>query len=418
MSGVDLASVLLQQNGSGNATGNATNATAGNATNATAGNATNATAGNATNATAGNATNATAAGPTSETPLPDLISGLLGLDGFGIWGDAVAALLGAFLIANVMLTMTAVAGPWAKRKITAAFTDRIAVNRIGPFGLLIIVADAVRLLSKELIVPEGADRPAWDLAPIILPFSALLGFAVIPMGSGIQLADPETGLVFAFAAASIASLGLVMAGYASNNKYSMLGGLRSIAQNLAYEIPLVVTAASVVIFTGTLRMSEIVAVQSQPLIEAGALTIPSWFAFVNPFAFVLFLVANMAEIGRNPFDIPEAPTEIVAGYQTEYSSVYFVLFYLGEFIHIFLGGALMAVLFLGGAAPPVPALGFIPGFVWFVIKIWAFFLFTQWCRSAVPRVRIDQLIEIGWKGMLELAFANLVLTAIIVGVII
>jgi NADH-quinone oxidoreductase subunit H len=368
-----------------------------------------------TTATANGTANATAtgtggAGGVGGAPLPEAIAGLLGLD--GTLGAIVGGLIGAFVIANLMLTMTAVAGPWAKRKITAAFTDRIAVNRIGPFGLLIIVADAVRLLSKELIVPEGVDRPAWDLAPIVLPFSALLGFAVIPLGSGIQLADPETGLVFAFAAASIASLGLVMAGYASNNKYSLLGGLRSIAQNIAYEIPLLITAASVVIFTGTLQMSGIVAAQTEPLVTIAGVSVPSWFAFVNPFAFVLFLAANMAEIGRNPFDIPEAPTEIVAGYQTEYSSVYFVLFYLGEFIHIFLGGALVAVLFLGGPAGPI-----LPGFVWMIIKMWAFFLFTQWCRSAVPRVRIDQLIEIGWKGMLVLSFANLVLTAIIVGVI-
>jgi NADH-quinone oxidoreductase subunit H len=203
-----------------------------------------------------------------------------------------------------------------------------------------------------------------------------------------------------------------MGGYASNNKYSLLGGLRAVAQNIAYEIPLVLTGASVVIFTGTLQMGEIVAAQTEPLISVAGVAIPTWFAFVNPFAFVLFLAANIAEIGRNPFDIPEAPTEIVAGYQTEYSSVYFVLFYLGEFIHIFLGGALTATLFLGGPAGPV-----LPGFVWFTIKIWAFFLFTQWARSAVPRVRIDQLIEIGWKGMLVLSFANLVLTAIIVGVI-
>ena len=358
--------------------------------------------------TANATANASASGPI--TTLPETISGALGLT--GVLGDVVGGLIGAFLIANIMLGMTALAGPWAKRKITAAFTDRIAVNRIGPFGLLIIVADAVRLLSKELIVPDGVDRPAWDLAPIILPFSALLGFAVIPLGSGLQLADPETGIVFAFAAASIASLGLVMAGYASNNKYSLLGSLRSIAQNLAYEIPLVVTAASVIIFAGTFRTSEIVAAQTETLVTVAGIAIPGWYAFVNPFAFVLFLAANMAEIGRNPFDIPEAPTEIVAGYQTEYSSVYFVLFYLGEFIHIFLGGALMAVLFLGGPAGPV-----LPGFVWMVIKMWAFFLFTQWARSAVPRVRIDQLIEIGWKGMLVLSFANLVLTAVIVGVI-
>ncbi|RDI70884.1 complex I subunit 1/NuoH family protein [Halopelagius longus] len=342
--------------------------------------------------------------------LPETIANLLGLS--GIVGDIVGGLIGAFLIANIMLAMTAVAGPWAKRKITAAFTDRIAVNRIGPFGLLIIVADAVRLLSKELIVPEGVDRPAWDLGPLIVPFSALLGFAVIPMGSGIQLADPETGVVFAFAASSIASLGLVMCGYASNNKYSLLGGLRAVAQNIAYEIPLIVTAASVIIFTGTLRPSEVVAVQAEPLLTVAGVTIPQWFAFVNPFAFALFMLANLAEIGRNPFDIPEAPTEIVAGYQTEYSSVYFVLIYLGEFIHIFLGGALVALLFLGGPAGPV-----LPGIVWFIIKIWAFFLFTQWARSAIPRLRIDQLIEVGWKGMLVLSFANLVLTAIIVGVI-
>jgi NADH-quinone oxidoreductase subunit H len=348
-----------------------------------------------------------------EVLLPERIADLTGLGQFGILGEFVAAFIAAFIVGNLMMAMTGVAGPWAKRKITAAFTDRIAVNRVGPFGLLIIVADAVRLLSKELIIPEGADRPAYDLAPIVVASSAMLGFAVIPMGSGIHLADPEVGLVFVFAVASISSVGLLMCGYASNNKYSMLGGLRSVAQNVAYEIPLIVTGASVVIFAGTLQMSEIVAAQAEPLVSVAGFAIPSWYAFVNPFAFVLFLAANMAEIGRNPFDTPEAPTEIIAGYQTEYSSVYFVLIYLGEFLHIFLGGAIITTLFLGGPAGPV-----LPGIVWFIIKIWAVFLFTQWARSAMPRVRIDQLIEIGWKGMLVLAFANLVLTAIIVGVLI
>ncbi len=346
--------------------------------------------------------------------LPETLAGVIPVG--GVVGEFIAAFIAAAIVGTIMLTNTAVAGPWAKRKITAAFTDRIAVNRVGPFGLLIIVADAVRLLSKELIVPEGVDRPAWDLAPMVLASSALLGFAVIPMGSifgiDLQLADPEIGLAFVFAVASIASLGLVMAGYASNNKYSFLGGLRAVAQNLAYEIPLVLTGVSVVIFTGTLQMGEIVAAQQETLVALGPVAIPSWFAFVNPFAFVLFVIANLAEVGRNPFDIPEAPTEIVAGYQTEYSSVYFVLIYLGEFIHIFLGGAIIATIFLGGPAGPV-----LPGFIWFMIKIWTVFLFTQWCRSAVPRVRIDQLIEIGWKGMLVLAFANLILTAVIVGVI-
>ena len=343
-------------------------------------------------------------------PLPETLAGLAGLDPNSTPVMILMSLVGAALIGTLMMTNTALAGPWAKRKITAAFTDRIAVDRIGPFGLLIIVADSVRLLSKELIVPDGVDRPAWDLAPLLIASSALLGFAVIPMGSGLHLADPEVGLAYVFATASIASVGLVMAGYASNNKYSFLGGLRAVAQNVAYEIPLILTGASVVIFAGSLQMSEIVAAQQATLIGP----IPSWYAFVNPFAFVLFMIANLAEVGRNPFDIPEAPTEIVAGYQTEYSSVYFVLIYLGEFIHIFLGGAIIATIFLGGPAGPGPAA---LGIVWFLIKIWGVFLFTQWARSAVPRVRIDQLIEIGWKGMLVLSLANLLLTAVIVGVV-
>ncbi|WP_225334733.1 complex I subunit 1/NuoH family protein [Halomicrobium urmianum] len=346
-------------------------------------------------------------------PLPETLADLLGLDPSNPGVLAVLSIVGATIIGTIMLLNAALAGPWAKRKITAAFTDRIAVNRHGPAGLLIIVADAVRLISKELIVPDGVDRPAWDLAPLVIASSALLGFAVIPMGSGIHLADPEAGLAYVFAVASIASLGLVMAGYASNNKYSFLGGLRAVAQNLAYEIPLILTGVSVVLFAGTLQMSGIVAAQAETLVSIAGIDIPAWYAFVNPFAFVLFMIANLAEVGRNPFDIPEAPTEIVAGYQTEYSSVYFVLIYLGEFVHIFLGGAIVATIFLGGPAGPV-----LPGIVWFLIKIWGVFMFTQWARSAVPRVRIDQLITIGWKGLLVLAFANLILTAVIVGVIV
>jgi NADH-quinone oxidoreductase subunit H len=350
--------------------------------------------------------------------LPEAIGRAVGFGpDISVGEQLVASLFGALFIGLFALAHMAIAGPWAKRKIAATFTDRIAVNRVGPFGLLVIVADIVRLMSKELIVPDGVDRPAWDLAPVLLFFSACAGFAVIPMGTiagvRLQLADPLIGLVYLFAISSLASLALVMAGYASNNKYSFLGGLRAVAQNVAYEIPLVITAASVVIFTGTLQLSEIVAAQTELLVTIAGLTIPSWYAFVNPFAFVLFLAANMAEVGRNPFDTPEAPTEIVAGYQTEYSSVYFTFLYGSEFLHIFFGGAVITTLFLGGPHGP-----WLPGFVWFLIKIWAFYLCTQWARSAVPRVRIDQLIEIGWKGMLVLSFANLLLTAVIVSVIV
>jgi len=343
-------------------------------------------------------------------PLADTITRLLGID--GLLGDLVGGLLGAAIVATLMLIMAAIAGPYMKRKITASFTDRIAVDRVGPYGILTIAVDALRLLGKEQIIPENVDRPAWDLAPFLVVLSATLGFAVIPMGNGIHLADPQNGLVYVFAVSSIASLGLVTGGYASNNKFSMIGGLRAVAQNIAYEIPLVVTAASVVLFAGTLQMSEIVAAQQEVLFSIGPLVVPSWFGFVNPFAFALFMVANLAEIGRNPFDLPEAPNDIVAGYQTEYSSAYFVLFYLGEFLHIFLGAGIITALFLGGPAGPV-----LPGIVWFILKIWGVFFFTQWARSAVARIRPDQVLNVGWKGMLVLAFANLLLTAVIVGVI-
>ncbi|ELZ04941.1 NADH dehydrogenase, subunit H (ubiquinone) [Natrialba asiatica DSM 12278] len=285
-----------------------------------------------------------------------LVEAIAELLGFGpnvtILEQLTASLLGAIFIGIFCLIHMAITGPWAKRKVNAAFADRIAVNRVGPFGLFVIVADIVRLISKELIIPDGVDRSAWDFAPILLFFSACVGFAVVPMetvaGVTIQLADPETGVVFLFAISSLASLALVIAGYSSNNKYSFLGGLRAVAQNIAYEIPLVVTAASVVLFTGTLRVSEVVAFQSRTFTDVLGVHIPSWFAFVNPFAFALFVAANLAEIGRNPFDTPEAPQEVVAGYQTEYSSVYFVFLYGSEFLHIFLGGAIIAILFLGG----------------------------------------------------------------------
>jgi NADH-quinone oxidoreductase subunit H len=268
-------------------------------------------------------------------------------------------------------------------------------------------------MSKELVIPRQVDRPAFDIGPLVVTASALLGFAVIPMGSGIQLADPEIGLAYVFGVASLATLGMVMAGYASNNKFSLLGALRAVAMNVAYEIPLVLTGASVVLFAGSLRLSEIVAAQQGTLVALGPVAIPQWYAFVNPFAFVLFVVAALAEVGRNPFDTAEAPTEIVAGVQTEYSSVYFVLLYLGEFLHIFLSGAIITTVFLGGPAGPV-----LPGIVWFTVKMWSFFLFTQWARYSIPRIRIDQLLQVGWKGMLVCSLANVVLTAILVGVLV
>ena len=344
------------------------------------------------------------------TLLPEALAGLFGSGpGATVAGALLAAtIVGTFVVGNAAVVV------WAKRKVLAAFWEKVGPNRHGPGGVLIIVADAVRLLSKELVVPEGADRPAWDIAPLLMMASALLGFAVIPMGSlggvELQLADPDIGIAFAFAVASLSALAIAMAGYASNNKYAMLGGLRAIASTIAYEIPLVLAGAAAVLLAGSLRPSAVVAAQAEPLVTVAGLTVPSWFAFVDPLGFVLFAAAALAEVGRNPFDTPEAAQEIVAGYQTEYGGVYFALVYAAEFVHIFLAGALAATLFLGGPAGPL-----LPGPVWFVLKIWAFFLFTQWARASFPRLRIDQVLGVGWKVLLVAAFANLVLTAVIVG---
>ena len=344
------------------------------------------------------------------TLLPEALAGLFGSGpGATVAGALLAAtIVGTFVVGNAAVVV------WAKRKILAAFWEKVGPNRHGPGGVLIIVADAVRLLSKELVVPEGADRPAWDIAPLLMMASALLGFAVIPMGSlggiELQLADPEVGVAFAFAVASLSAVAIAMAGYASNNKYAMLGGLRAIASTIAYESPLVLAGAAAVLLAGSLRPSAVVAAQAEPLVTVAGLTVPSWFAFVDPLGFVLFAAAALAEVGRNPFDTPEAAQEIVAGYQTEYGGVYFALVYAAEFVHIFLAGALAATLFLGGPAGPL-----LPGPVWFVLKTWAFFLFTQWARASFPRLRIDQVLGVGWKVLLVAAFANLVLTAVVVG---
>ena len=323
------------------------------------------------------------------------------------------ALAGAALLATILLGIVGLSAVWLKRKLNARFGDRIAVNRVGPFGIFILFADSLKLLSKEVVVPEGVDRLSYALAPVLAVVAVLSAFAFIPFGSGLQVADPETGLVFALAFASLSAIPIVMAGYGSNNKYSFIGFEREVAQAIAYEIPLVVSAVAIVplvAFFGEtsspLRMSEVVAAQQGPLFGIEGLPVPNWFLFVQPVAAALFLVAIFAEFSRNPFDLPEAGSELVAGYLTEYGGVNFVLLFLAEFAAIFFGGALFTALFLGGGSGPV-----LPAAFWFLFKMFAFYVFVQWLRATIPRVRIDQLLNLGWKYLLELTFLNLLLTA-------
>ncbi|MDY6764071.1 MAG: complex I subunit 1 family protein, partial [Halobacteria archaeon] len=233
-------------------------------------------------------------------------------------------------------------------------------------------------------------------------------------------ADPEAGLVLAFAFASVPAIATVMAGYGSNNKYSFIGFERSVAQTIAYEIPLVISAAAVVPLVplfldqaNPLQLSHIVAAQQGPLYGVEGIPIPNWFLFTQPVAAVLFFVALLAEVGRNPFDLPEAGSELIAGYMTEYGGANFAILFLTEFAHIFLGSAIFVALFLGGGDGPI-----LPEAVWVLIKMFALFIVIQWLHATIPRVRIDQLIKIGWKRLLELSFLNLLITAAVIWVVI
>jgi NADH-quinone oxidoreductase subunit H len=349
----------------------------------------------------------------------DAVADFFGVEEFSPLVEFVVAAVGSVIVGSIMLAVVGVSAVWLKRKWNARLGDRIAVNRIGPAGLLIMPADALKLLSKEVVVPEGVDRLGYLAAPLLAAALAIAAFAFIPFGSGLQIADPETGLLFALGFASLGAIPIVMAGYSSKNKYSFLGFEREVAQAIAYEIPLVVSAITIVplvaVFADTnapLRMSEIVAAQQGPFFGIEGVPVPNWFIFVQPVAAGLFFVAILAEFSRNPFDLPEAGSELVAGYLTEYGGINFVLMFLAEFAAIYFGGALFTALFLGGGSGPV-----LPAAVWFLGKTFVFYLVVQWFRATVPRVRIDQLLSLGWKYMLELTFLNLLLTAGVLWVI-
>ncbi len=344
----------------------------------------------------------------------DTISNILGVE-LGPIGEFIVGFIGAVFWATIILTLVALSMSWFKRKWNARLGDRVAVNRVGPFGILILVADGLKMLSKEVVIPKNADKVSYLLAPVISLVAILTCFAFIPWGLGLQLADPETGLVFAFALSSVPAIATVMAGYSSNNKYSFMGFEREVAQAIAYEIPLVVSAACILPLVSffladanPLQFSHIVEAQQGSFLGF----LPRWFIFVHPVAGVLFFIALLAEFARNPFDLPEAGSELVAGYQTEYGSAYFALIFISEFAHMFFGGALFTALFLGGGTGPI-----LPSPIWFLIKTFLFFVVVQWLRATLPRVRIDQLLEIGWKRLLEFSFAVLIATTGILWII-
>jgi NADH-quinone oxidoreductase subunit H len=284
---------------------------------------------------------------------------------------------------------------WFERRAMGIMQARLGPNRAGPFGLLQPVADAIKVLLKEDIIPAKGDKIVHWLAPIIAFVPALMIFAVVPFQDGALLADLNIGILYVVAISSVSTVGIFMAGWSSSNKYSLLGAMRQVAAVVSYEIPLVISIASVVLIAGSLSLNQIVLAQDIP------------FILLQPLGFLLFFIAGCAEINRSPFDLMEADSEIVAGFHTEYSGMKFAMFYLTEYAEALVISAIITTLFLSGWRGPL-----LPPWLWFVIKVIAVFFVMVWTRTTLPRVRIDQLMALAWKFLLPLALINLFITGI------
>ena len=320
----------------------------------------------------------------------------------------VAAVLSVVAIIVVFATLFAVT-TILERKGLGRFQNRYGPNRVGPYGLLQPIADGLKSLTKEDIVPDSADKVVHFLAPLVLVVAAFLGYAVLPVGRNMVAVSLDAGLLYFFAVGSMVELSIFMAGWSSRNKYSLLGAMRAIAQMISYEVPLILSAIAVVMTVGSLSTVDIV--ESQ----AGYTGIwPHWFVF-TPWGFagfVLFMIAATAESNRSPFDLPEGESEIIAGYYIEYSGFKFALFFLGEYIGMFAISGLAITLFLGGWSAPLSFLSWIPSYLWFFGKLLVLIAMFIWIRATLPRLRMDQLMNFAWKFMLPMSLLNLVTTGV------
>jgi NADH-quinone oxidoreductase subunit H len=304
-----------------------------------------------------------------------------------------------------------------ERKVQAWVQVRLGPMRVGPHGVLQPIADVVKLIVKEDITPVRADRWVYTLAPILVLVPALIVFAVIPIGESITmfgrtvplyLTDINVGLLYIVSVSSLGIYGIILGGWASNNKYSLLGALRASAQLVSYEVAVTMTLVSMIVTSGTLSMVGIVEAQR----SAGV-----WFGFIQPVAFVIFLIGGLAETNRAPFDMPEAEQELVAGFHTEYSGIRFALFFLAEYANMIVIAAVTTTLFFGGWLRPFPGiealawLDLVPGWTWFLLKTFLFLYLTLQIRATLPRYRYDQLMRLGWKVLIPLAIANVFVTA-------
>jgi NADH-quinone oxidoreductase subunit H len=316
----------------------------------------------------------------------------------------IAAVLGAFMTLFALISVL-------ERKILGRIQNRYGPNRVGPFGLLQPLADGIKLLIKEDIVPVRADKIVHFLAPIMIAATAILALGVIPYGRNMTPFSIDGGILFFFAVGSTTELGVFMAGWGSNNKFSMLGAMRAIAQMVSYELPLLITVLPVIMIVGSLSADAIVAAQ-EGYVLAGI--VPRWFAFTpwGAAAFILFFVSGLVESNRTPFDVPEGESEIVAGHMTEYSGFKYATFFLAEYFGMFAISGLAVTLFLGGWHSPVAALQFVPSYVWFAMKLAALLFVFIWIRGTLPRMRVDHVMGFAWKFMLPMAFTCILAAAV------
>ena len=291
---------------------------------------------------------------------------------------------------------------YAERKILASMQLRQGPMMVGPFGLLQPFADAVKLIGKETIIPSGANKFVFVMAPMLTFTLSLIAWAVIPVDDGWVISNINVGVLYLFAISSLGVYGILMAGWASNSRYAFLGGLRSAAQMVSYEVSMGLVIVTVLLTTGSLNLSEIVTAEH-----------PWWVSLLLFPMFIIFVISALAETNRSPFDLPEGESELVGGFNVEYSSMTFALFFLGEYLNMILMSAMTSILFLGGWLPPfgIAALGFVPGFIWFVLKVcFVLFLFI-WARGTLPRYRYDQLMRLGWKVFLPFTLLWVVVVA-------
>jgi NADH-quinone oxidoreductase subunit H len=324
----------------------------------------------------------------------------------------IGVVFGALLLTVAYMT-------WLERKVIADLQVRIGPMRVGPFGLLQPIADGIKLFFKEDLMPGQVDRTLFLLAPALSIIPALIAFAVIPFGDTttlfgllpqpvpLRLTDVNVGVLYVFGITSLGVYGIVLAGWSSNNKYALLGGLRASAQMVSYELSMSLSVVGTLLLTGSLSLVEIVRAQTGIAWWLGVLPVPNWFAFSQPLGFAIFLACALAETNRAPFDLPEAETELVAGFHSEYSSMKFAMFFMAEYANMVTASAMATTLFLGGWLGPIG-----PSPVWFLGKVFLMLFVFIWVRATLPRFRYDQLMHFGWKVLLPLAFVNTIVTAV------